>query len=673
MYAEVILSKAIPKLDKIYHYSIPQALIGKIQIGSQVLIPFGNRKDFGYVVGFIDKAEVKKVKDIIDLTSEIPLFNEKSVELAKWLSEYYLSYFITSLRSVMPPGTIRKEHRTQSTEHRIRRISGEKTEKSIVEPIEIGKPLTPTPDQEKALYLIKQSIDQGKHDTILLYGITGSGKTEVYLQAVAHATLQGKSSIILVPEIGMTPQMLERFRSRFSDHLAIIHSDMTIKKRDEEWGRLLRGEASIVLGTRSAILAPVRNLGLIVIDEEYEVTYKQEKNPRYHARTVALKLAADTSSTLVMGSATPSIETFYRAQRGEYKVVTLPKRIDERPLPEVEIIDMRKEKGWTALSKKLRDAIKETLSRGEQVILFINRRGFFTFSMCRECGYALLCPKCSVSLTYHSKEGKLRCNHCGFIAEASVICPKCNSSSIAFFGVGTQRIESEVAEIYPEAKILRVDRDTVKKRGSHDVIFSAFKEGKANVLIGTQMVTKGLDIAKVTLVGVVSADTILRLPDFRASEHTFQLLTQVAGRAGRHSLPGQVIIQTFDPDHYAIKNVIKHDYESFYREEIKFREELKYPPFYNLINIVSFGEDESRVIKVIRDIKNLLSRRLPESLILGEAPAPIAKRRGNFRYEILLKGEDLGALRKAVVESLEKVVILEGVRVSADVEPMNML
>lgn len=668
MYAEVILSKVTPKLDRIYHYSIPKTLKDKITVGSQVLIPFGNRKDIGYVVGFTPKAEVKKVKDIIDVTSETPLFDEKSVEIAKWLSEYYLSFFITSLRAVMPPGTIRGERRKQR-----RRSAKIKPEVSISPSIEIGEPLPPTDDQKKALELIKKSIDQGKHDTILLYGTTGSGKTEIYLQAIAHALKQGKSSIVLVPEIGMTPQILERFRSRFKDHLAVIHSDITIKKRDEEWRRLLSGEASIVLGTRSAIFAPVKNLGLIVIDEEYEVTYKQEKNPRYHARTVAEKLAKDRGATLVMGSATPSIETFYKAETGEYKMVTLPKRIDDRPLPEVEIVDMRKEKRRKVLGSRLRKAIGEVLRKGEQVILFINRRGYFTFAMCRECGYTLGCPKCSVSLTYHSKDKKLRCNHCGFSAEASVICPKCQGSSIGFFGVGTQRIEQEVVEIFPEAKILRVDRDTVRKRGAHDIIFSTFKEGKANVLIGTQMVTKGLDVSAVTLVGVVAADTALNLPDFRSSEHTFQLLTQVGGRAGRHNLPGKVIIQTLNPEHYAIKYVGTHDYESFYREEINYRRELRYPPFLKLINITASGADEGKTVRAIKDLKQFLKKYLPGDSILGEAPAPISKRRGNFRYEILLKGEDFEILRKAVVESLKKVVILEGVKIAVDVEPMNML
>lgn len=521
-----------------------------------------------------------------------------------------------------------------------------------------------TEHQEKALELINNSPKQ----TILLYGVTGSGKTEVYLRVIAQVLEKKQSAIALVPEISLTPQLIRRFRDRFCDHIAVLHSGLTIKERDQEWQKAAEGKAQIVLGTRSAIFAPLSNLGLVVLDEEYETTYKQEKNPRYHARDIAEQLGV----TVVLGSATPSIETFYKTQTGIYQMATLPERIDNRPLPPVEIIDMRKEKAWL-LSKKLRQEIKETLSRDEKVILFLNRRGYFTSAQCKECGSTVECPKCSVALVYHVAVKKLICGHCGFAAEAQVICPNCQKASISFHGIGTQRIENEVAQVYPQAKIIRLDRDVVVKRGSHEISFAAFAEGDANVLIGTQLVTKGMDVASVTLVGVVSADTSLNLPDFRAAERTFQQLTQVAGRAGRHHLPGKVIVQTFNPDHYAIKFAAHHDYEGFYKEEIKEREELFYPPFSRLINLTILSKDEKKANKLAEDLAKLINLPQGKYQLLGPAPAPIAKIRGQYRYFILLKGENIDLLRGAAGAALKKLVRPLDVRISVDIDPLEML
>ncbi|MFA4906100.1 MAG: primosomal protein N' [Candidatus Margulisiibacteriota bacterium] len=521
-----------------------------------------------------------------------------------------------------------------------------------------------TPHQEKALELINNSPKQ----TILLYGVTGSGKTEVYLRAIAEVLKNKQSAIALVPEISLTPQLVRRFRERFYDHIAILHSGLTIKERDQEWQKAAEGKAQIVLGTRSAIFAPLSNLGLVVLDEEYETTYKQEKNPRYHAREIAEQLGV----TVILGSATPSIETFYKAQTGVYKIATLPERIDNRPLPPVEVVDMREEKAWM-LSQRLRNEIKETLSRGEKVILFLNRRGYFTYAQCKECGSAVECPQCSVALVYHNSVKKLICGHCGLIAEAQVICPKCQNASISFRGIGTQRIESEVAQVYPQAKIIRLDRDVVVKRGSHEVSFAAFAEGDADVLIGTQLVTKGMDVASVTLVGVVSADTSLNLPDFRAAERTFQQLTQVAGRAGRHHLPGKVIVQTFNPEHYAIKYAAKHDYEGFYKEEIKEREELFYPPFSRLINLVISSKDEKKAEVIAQDLGRLIKLPQGKYQLLGPAPAPIAKIRGQYRYFILLKGEKIDPLREAVGAGLKKLVAPFDIRINMDIDPLDMV
>jgi primosomal protein N' (replication factor Y) len=670
MYAEVILSKVSRGIDKIFHYSIPVELAGKVEVGHQVLIPFGKRREIGYVVGFVEKAEVKKVKDILKVTSEQPIFTEKQVELARWMADYYCSFFLTALRLVMPPGTGRLESRELKVESRKREKKKEKLESPKAD-YKMADALKPTAEQETALKEIKAAVDQNKPEKILLYGITGSGKTEVYMQAIAHVLDKGRSAIVLVPEISLTPQLIQRFSNRFGDHIAVLHSHLTQKQRAEEWRRVAAGEARIILGARSAIFAPVKELGLIVVDEEFETTYKQDKSPRYHARTIAFYLAEQHRAAVILGSATPSIETYFHAEKGEYQKLLLSKRIDDRPLPPVEIIDMRK-KGNFLLSEKLRQELKNTLEKGEQAILFINRRGFFTFVLCRECGFAIECPQCSISLAYHSDERKVRCNRCGFSADAPAICPRCHSSSIKYFGIGTQRIEKEVADVFSSARILRYDRDSVSKRGSHEAFFAAFAEGKADVLIGTQMVTKGMDVAKVTLVGVVSADTALNLPDFRSGEHTFQLLTQVAGRAGRHHLPGKVIIQTYQPDNYVIRSAVSHDYDGFYKQEIKHREELGYPPFSRLISILISGAEIKKVVKITEDLEGFLKKRISQG-ILGPAPAVIPRLRGEWRYHILLKGNDLEKMRTAVAETLEKIVVPSEIKVVVDVEPMSML
>ncbi|OGB87541.1 primosomal protein N' [candidate division WOR-1 bacterium RIFCSPLOWO2_02_FULL_46_20] len=650
MYAEIIISRASRNIDKIFHYSIPPEIKNKIQIGHQVVVPFGRRQEIGHVVGFVETSNIKGIRDILRLASDHPLFNEKQAELAKWLADYYCSFLFKALQCVLPPGG----------KSEIRSAKFEINQKSEIPSIK------PTEEQEKAI----EAINGGQADKFLLYGVTGSGKTEIYLQTVAHVLEQGKSAIVLVPEIGLTPQLVERFKERFHDQIAVLHSHLALKQRKLEWQRVASSEARIILGTRMAIFAPVKNLGLIVLDEEYEITYKSEQSPRYHTREVAFFLSALHRASVVLGSATPTVETYYQAEKGNYQKLVLSKRIDDRELPPVKIVDMREAKGFI-LSDKLREELKETLRWGQQAILFINRRGYFTFVMCRECGLTIECPKCSVSLTYHTGVGKVVCNRCGYQAEIPRSCPRCNSLSIKYFGSGTQRIEKEVADLCPDARILRYDRDSLGERGSHEQFFAAFAGGKADVLIGTQLVTKGLDVANVTLVGVVTADTGLNFPDFRSAEHTFQLLTQVAGRAGRHHLPGKVIIQTYNPDHYAIQAAAKHDYESFYQQEIKHRQELNYPPFTKLISLIISGASEPKVIKVAEDLGQFLKKRLAQG-VLGPAPAATPKVRGHFRHHILMKGSELLVMSNVIREVMKKIVIPSEVRVAVDVEPMNM-
>ncbi|MDI6731169.1 MAG: primosomal protein N' [Candidatus Margulisbacteria bacterium] len=652
MFAEVVLAKASKFTDKIYHYSIPAEL--QPQVGHKVLVPFGKRKEEGYVVGFVEKADVPDVKEIYEIIGEQPLFNEKQAGLVKWMAEYYCAFLGTALKLILPSPANTK------TLPPLPKGEGGNVKGERVRVL--------TPDQQKVLEKITKAIETKQSEVFLLHGITGSGKTEVYLQAAAKVLGMGRSALILVPEISLAPQIVERFKDRFGDIVAVLHSDLTLKQRREAGQRIKNGEARIVVGTRLSIFAPIDNLGLIVVDEEFETTYKSEQSPRYHAREAAIQLAKLHHAVVVLGTATPSIESYYKAKTGEYQLLVLPERIDNRPLPPVEIVDMRQDKSYL-LSAKLREELYDTLSKGEQAILFINRLGYFTFLICQDCGQTIQCPRCAVSLNYDTSKKLLRCTHCGFSCEAKIICSNCRGSNIKFIGTGTQRIEKETADVFPQAKILRWDRDATAKRGSHDVFFAAFAEGKANVLIGTQMVTKGLDVANVTLIGVISADTALKIPDFRAAERTFQLLTQVAGRAGRHHLPGKVIIQTYDPANYAIKAAVTQNYEAFYEKEIQERRELGYPPFSKLINLILSGKDDSDTFKIASDLKGVLSRNV-QGQILGPAPAAVAKVRGKWRYHILLKGQDIDEMRRKTLEAVEKVFSPREVKIVVDIDPI---
>jgi primosomal protein N' (replication factor Y) len=536
-----------------------------------------------------------------------------------------------------------------------------------------------TSGQREAWQIIRQAVmaDSDKRQSVfLLEGVTGSGKTEIYLRALEDVVSQGRKGICLVPEIALTPQAIERFAGRFPGRVAILHSGLSLGEQFDEWNRIQNGDCDLVIGPRSALFAPQPNLGLIILDEEHEWNYKQaDKSPRYHAREVAIKLAELSGAPVILGSATPDVESFYRAQVGNYQLVELKDRITPRgisQLPDVEIVDMRtelKNGNRSLFSRSLNTLMSEVLSRGEQVILFLNRRGAANFVQCQVCGNALGCPRCLVSLIYHSEKGRLVCHHCNFSVIPPGICPQCSSPRLKYFGIGTQKVEEEAKRLFPAARIIRWDRDVTLKRRAHEEILTKFKAHEADVLIGTQMIAKGLDIPNVTLAGVISADTGLNLPDFRAGERTFQLVCQVAGRAGRGFVAGKVIVQTFCPEHYAIKTASRHDYHSFYAQEIDYRRKFGYPPFNQLVRLVFSHTNLDSCRNECQKMCKLLSaekdrRGIFDLKFIGPAPTHIPRSRGHYQWQIILCGIDLS-------EFLSNITFPRGWIV--DVDPVSVI
>ena len=546
-----------------------------------------------------------------------------------------------------------------------------------------GGPVTLTDDQRDALVPLRDAIKRQVDETFLLHGVTGSGKTEVYLRAIAEALEAGRQALVLVPEITLTHQIVARVRARFGDEVAILHSRLKPGERLAQWERLRTGQTSIAVGARSALFAPLESLGLIVIDEEHDGAYKNEEGFRYHARELAALRAAAASCPLILGSATPSLETRHRADSGQIRRLSLPRRVGGRPLPAVEIVDLAKEKAKNPrgrkmiLSRSLRSAIEQALADGGQTILFLNRRGFSTRIFCFQCGHAERCDDCDVALVFHSADYQLRCHYCDLVRKVPEACNGCGDPETALLGVGTERLEEEVQSLFPTARTMRLDRDVAARRGHTESVLRALKDEEVDIVIGTQMVAKGHDFPGVQLVGVVAADIGLHLPDFRAAERTFQLLTQVAGRAGRAARPGRVVVQTFVPDHYALAPVSSHDFEGFYREEIQHREALGYPPFGGLTRIVVHAEDEALAQDSIERIVRAAREALPAGgrvEVLGPSPAPISKLRGRFRFMCLLKGEQGALMRSAARAALAAARRLpREAQMTLDVSPVNML
>lgn len=724
-----------------FDYSVPERLRSQIAAGQRVRAPLGKgeRLVTGYCVRLentpVGQRRLKPLEAIVDTRT---LLGPSMLRLTEWMAEYYMCAWGVVLEAVVPGG-VRGQAGTRETQFvslpnrvaaRIGQVKLTATQQRIVAylagrsgavpirqvaraaactvgPIrtlhkkgllevesrrfDTGHATEPSvhtrvtdlqlnTDQRRALDTILTALNARSHQTILMHGVTGSGKTEVYIQAIQEVVRFGRQAIVLVPEISLTPQTESRFRSRFGN-VAVLHSHQTDSERRRHWDQIAEGRVSVVVGARSAVFAPTPNLGLIVLDEEHETSFKQDSAPRYNARDVALERARADRIPLVLGSATPSLESWHRAASGEYCLASLPRRVFDRPLPQVGTIDLRIEfrdrRNRGAISRQLRLAMDATLKDDGQIILLLNRRGYSTHIQCPACGMVMRCPHCAIALTHHLDKQQAICHYCDYQVPAPVDCPECQFAGIHYRGLGTQRLEAEVKARFPTHRCLRMDTDTMQKHGSHERALRMFHDGEVRILVGTQMIAKGLDFPNVTLVGVINADTALHFPDFRAAERTFQLVTQVAGRTGRGDKGGRVLVQTYSPDHPAIVAAVRHDYAAFAEAELPTRLELEYPPFGSMIRLVVRGPVESTAGEFADEIANRLRLQLEqsgvESRVLGPAPAPIAKLRGNFRFQIQLQGAEGAALRQAVRQATDTLKPPAEVQWIADVDPLDML
>ena len=730
MYAEIIINSDALEVDRLFTYKVPEELQYSISAGHRVMVPFGmgNKKIEGFVYTLTtdDIKITYRVKNIVKLCDDEPILTNDNLKLVNFLRKKYLCRYIDAIRLMIPAGIMKG-----STNKKKKVICINKNLDSLEEVKEsyinlynyiaendgIYTKADITRDKKYSLYTLNKMISEGffrvedkvvfrynkrKYDeekkknltveqlrcltTILngselkylIKGVTGSGKTEVYMNLVAETLNEGKSAIVLVPEISLTPQMIERFKGRFGENVALFHSRLSDGERFDEWYRIKEGKARLVIGARSALFLPLDNLGLIIIDEEHENTYKSEQNPKYHTREVSEYLCSLKKCKLILGSATPSIETYYKAITGEYKLIEMKNRVNGKCMPHMEIVDMREElksRNLSLFSRKLYNAINDTLNEKKQIILFLNRRGYSTFISCRSCGYVFKCPECDVSMTYHNN-GYLICHYCGRAEKVSKICPQCGSKYVKFFGAGTERVELEVKKYFPHARVLRMDVDTTRHKNSHESIYNSFKNGEADILVGTQMVSKGLDFKNVTLVGVLAADMSLNIPDYRAAERTYQIITQVAGRAGRGNDEGKVIVQSYTPDHYSLKYAKEENYEGLFKEEINLRRLMGNPPFGKILLINGSSKYEEKLKKFMNNLQEKLKKLIIEDLtMLGPVPCIITKLKENYRWQIIIKGnfdDELSEKVKDTLYQLNKSVYNE-IRVSIDINPNNMI
>ena len=676
-------------LERTFHYLIPAALQGLLQPGMRVVAPFGPRERIGFVTRFVAESPIRQLKEIRRLVDPVPVVTDERWALAAWICAYYCCSLGEAL-FLMVPSALRLPRRPLREEF-------------VEAPAHTGAlPPELSTDQRRALETMLRVLDAsteislreisqtGQHtfkiprpwagnfksEQVLLHGVTASGKTELYLRAIDRLLAQGRGAIYLVPEIAITPQMIDWFRGRFGSRVTLWHSRLTARERSAAWSRLASGACRVVVGARSAVFAPVQRLGLIVLDEEHESTYKQQESPRYHAREVAIARARLTGAAVVLGSATPSIESYYAATQRGHHLVRLPERVEGRPLPKVEIIDMRQELGRRhragPLSARLQRELQRTIEQGEQAMLLLNRRGFARTVQCKACGEVTRCERCSVPLVYHASRQALVCHYCNASEAPADVCDRCRKGYLRFRGSGTERVESELHRLFPASSIARLDRDVSQRRDMARQLYEAFKTHGTGILVGTQMIAKGFDFPQVTLVGIVSADTALNLPDFRAGERTFDLLTQMAGRAGRGQRPGRVVIQTYCPDHYAIQAAKGHDYHQFYEEELRMRRRLNLPPFSRLIELTVTGSSRQRVEEAASRLAVALRRvsRRARMALLGPAPHRIPRLRRRYRSVILMRGRTVEPMVGVVRDVLQPGRKFQGLPVTVDVDPL---
>jgi len=783
MIARVTLEIA---LRKEFDYLIPPELRAQVEVGTRVKVPFGPRQVMGCVTALVKESTHINLRPLLKVVGRQALVTPSILKLARWIADYYCCPVEAALKSVLPEA-VRKEKagwrerlfaralplagdlpRLTRRQQEVWNVIEEWREMPLQELLDLAdttaetvrkledkglvsigpqiserdpyagehilptQPLALNAEQAAALEKIKAALDSKAPSTInhqpsstfLLHGVTGSGKTEIYLQAIACALQQGRGAIVLVPEISLTPQTVERFKARFCSGplqtlVAVLHSHLSAGERHDEWHKIRQGRARIVIGARSAIFAPLDPLGLIVVDEEHEHSYKQEEAPRYHARDVAVVRGQMEGAAVVLGSATPSLESFHNAQKGKYALLQLPQRADDRKMPLVRVIDMRqearKEKGTPIFSQKLKEEITLRLERREQVMLFLNRRGYATSLQCPKCGFVAECPNCSVALTYHRSRQRLLCHICAYEAQAPTLCPngKCRNPAIRYAGLGTEKVEDTLTKLFPRARVRRMDSDALKRKDDYRRILGDFRTGKIDILVGTQMIAKGLHFPNVTLVGIIYADLSLHQPDFRAGERTFQLLTQVSGRAGRGEVEGEVVVQAFTPFHPAIQYARRHDFAGFYEQEIEFREQLKYPPVSRAALLTLKGRNEEKVRlsadHVRKEIEKLAGRgsqkvgkresesaepvksgamsahfpafplsqppalhALPDLIIAGPAPAPLLRAETYYRYQLMLRTRQMSKLSRSLANVLETLSLPEDVSLMVDVDPVNL-
>jgi primosomal protein N' (replication factor Y) len=738
-YARVIIDRAIHReLD----YAIPESFADRVSIGWRVRVPFREHSALATVVAILEDTDATGVRPIEAIVGEGPALSAKLLELARWMSAYYCCSIETVMRSLLPQVIRRAEvgWKKQLFVSPAREVTAEEMEKlrrraprqaellaavtkltapvlaaDLLRSVSLDNAILRALQKRGLVQLRAEAVQRDPHSDeqfvastnltlnaeqavalaavtealalpesarpILLHGVTGSGKTEIYLQAIRLALARGKTAIVLVPEISLTPQTVERFKSRFAeadDMVAVLHSRLSEGERHDEWHKIQAGRARIVIGARSAIFAPLENLGLIVVDEEHETSYKQEEAPRYHARDVAVVRGKLENCVVLLGTATPSLESYHNATRGKYQLLNLTLRVDDNQMPLMRIVDLRQEarkaKSLTILGEKLHTAIIARLEKHEQTILFLNRRGFSTSLLCSACGEARACPNCSVALTFHRTAARLSCHLCGHTAAVPKKCPACGEAALIFAGFGTEKVEANVQQLFPKAVVRRMDADSMTRKDAYRETLRAFRAGKIDILVGTQMIAKGLHFPNVTLVGIINADLSLHLPDFRAGERTFQLLTQVAGRAGRGETPGEVFVQTFTPFSPSIQFARHHDFAGYFEQELEFRERCDFPPFKHAVLLTIRSSHEARAKFSAETIARRLREALPEEFIMSApTPAPLEKLQGQFRFHILLRGAAILRLSRLVRETLDKLPLPDDVIAAVDVDPYQLL